>query len=261
VANSDATRAKGRACGRSLFARGRTRTRKKHARDDIARERGAVTRPATRQVLEELQSRPVSNDKDRKEVLEILKRMRDQEIGEDGRDVEEDEEEEHGGGNGGRGGDPLEGLLEGLEIDEGTEWADLTPEQQGAFQKAAAGGLLASLVDVWDPWWMHGRGTVLPMDGEEAGQEESASRPPPIPAAIPSLSTLTSKQPSELLAYGLVDIMWSYAKCQRWCNGEAASDPSVSQPRSDAHPIRIQTPCYSLVARRGQGIVNTPLGL
>jgi len=236
VANSGATG--GETHAGTLFLHGRTRTRKKRTRYDIAREWGAVTRPTTRQVLEELQSRPVSNDKDRKEVLEILKRMRDQEIGEDGKTVEEDGDED-GGDNAGGGGDPLAGLLEGLEIDEGTEWADLTPEQQRAFQKAAAGGLLASLVDVWDPWWMHGRGTILPMDGEEASQEESASRPPPVPEAIPPLSTLTSKQPSELLAYGLVDIMWSYAKCQRWCNGEAASDPSVSKPRSDARPIRI----------------------
>lgn len=53
------------------------------------------------------------------------------------------------------------------------------------------------------------------------------SQVPPIASPIPALSTLTSKAPSDLLKYSLVDILWSYAYCQRWCNGEACRDPSL----------------------------------
>lgn len=194
------------------------------------------------QVLEELQSRPISNEKDRKEVLEILRRMRDQELDQPVGGIASSSRSGGDDDDGDAEDDDLGRALQGLELAEGIEWADLTPAQQHAFQKAAAEGQLSSLVDVFDPWWRRGRGTVVPVGG--GGSEEAvACRPPPIASPLPPLRTLTSKEPSELVSYGLVDILWSYARCQRWCNGEASTDPSVSLCQCRCHHDRWDASC------------------
>jgi len=65
--------------------------------------------------------------------------------------------------------------LEHMNLDEGTDWVHLSPEQQSAFIKAVESGKLADLVEPWEPWWMSS-GAVLESEAHHPNQPRSEAR-------------------------------------------------------------------------------------
>eukprot|EP00961_Rhodomonas_salina_P302906 3941019-Rhodomonas_salina.2 len=80
----------------------------------------------SRQVVDEIQSQPVASEEQRRGMLEILKRM------------QAENEEAESAGESEQGKCPTELLgtaLENVELDENTNWADLSEEAKKAFMK------------------------------------------------------------------------------------------------------------------------------
>ncbi|XP_077248514.1 HIT-type Zinc finger family protein isoform X2 [Tasmannia lanceolata] len=111
---------------------------------------------------------------------------------------------------------------------------DLSPEEMKQFQRAVASGELGKMIEPWNPWWLKpsartislshkGTQLVSPfLDGQEMAQ---LSEIPPGPASPPQpVSKLISTEPSPLLSFHLIDIVYSYCFTLRLYNGDWQSD-------------------------------------
>lgn len=139
---------------------------------------------------------------------------------------------------------------------------DLTSEEQQAFQNLVASGDISHLVAPWQPWWVlpeaadlqlgptgqklvaevddataTGDGTSTSIQGCSAERQTSVDARPfhiapadasttfPSPPAqpLPPLSSLIKTQPSPLLKYQLVELLFAYCFVLRHFNGDPAS--------------------------------------
>ncbi|KAI4303617.1 hypothetical protein MLD38_039225 [Melastoma candidum] len=176
-------------------------------------------------VVEELrQARP--DDATKRKMLDILKRLHAEEE-EDGMDE----------GDFGMSEETVQKILSGGPI----SLNDLSAEERKRFQRAMASGELSKMIEPWDPWWTKpsarmirlgpgGKRLVQPLASEEASgssksKEDSEEEFPPGPdSPLPSLSKLTTTEPSPFLAIHLVDIIYSYCFTLRLYNGDWQSD-------------------------------------
>lgn len=128
----------------------------------------------------------------------------------------------------------LESLLSSLDI------SDLTPDELQSLHRAATTGQLSHLIEPWVPWWQApeakelrlgagGTAIITPLCGDGAEGITIAShylpRPPSSP--LPPISTLTSTQPSAMLRYHVLDILFSYCLVLRTFNGDVHSPDTV----------------------------------
>jgi len=84
---------------------------------------------------------PVNSPEEKRQMLEILKRL--EERGED--DVDE----------GDKGTQSLEERLAGLDLEKETDvvWQRLTPSERREFQEIVTSGKMGHLLSVYTPWW------------------------------------------------------------------------------------------------------------
>ena len=84
---------------------------------------------------------PVNSPEEKRQMLEILKRL--EERGED--DVDE----------GDKGTQGLEERLVGLDLEKETDvvWQRLTPSERREFQEIVTSGKMGHLLSVYTPWW------------------------------------------------------------------------------------------------------------
>ncbi|GAB4857650.1 hypothetical protein Ancab_015556 [Ancistrocladus abbreviatus] len=173
-------------------------------------------------VMEELrQLQP--DDASKKKMLEILKRFNSQE--EDSMDEDEPTLSE----------ETIQNVLSGGQI----SYDDLSAEEKKLFQRAVASGELSKMIEPWDPWWLKlsAQTISLGQDGvrlvQPLGKQETSGSPeddsesnftseiPPGPETpLPTISKLTSAEPSPLLAVHLIDIIYSYCFTLRLYNGD-----------------------------------------
>ncbi|XP_021757730.1 zinc finger HIT domain-containing protein 2-like [Chenopodium quinoa] len=175
-------------------------------------------------VVDEMkQLRP--DDESKKKMLEILKRFHAEDE-EDGMDEDDSTLSE----------ETIQKALSGGEIN----YDDLSAEEKKLFQRAITTGELSKMIEPWEPWWLkpsartislsHG-GTRLiqPLASEEASGSHSVENleseiPPGPETPLPSPKNLTSAEPSPLLPFHLVDILYSYCFTLRLYNGDWSSD-------------------------------------
>ncbi|KAL9251282.1 Zinc finger HIT domain-containing protein [Drosera capensis] len=163
-------------------------------------------------VLEELrQLKP--DDGAKKKMLEILKRFHSEE-----EDVMEDDVGE-------------------------IEYDDLSTEEKELFRRAVASGELSKMIEPWDPWWLKpsARTLTLSRDGtqlvkplsthdkpefsKDDAESDSANEIPAGPETpLLPVSNLTIAEPSPLIAFHLIDILYSCCFTLRLYNGDWRSD-------------------------------------
>lgn len=149
-------------------------------------------------VIEHMKSSAAS-EKDKTEMMGILKRMAD---------LEGAEDEAEGDASAAAESVPWAELLERLERGEDV-LASLPAAVRTDFERAVADGRLSEEVRAWEPWWA------------------SAARITPLPvakpAALPRLASLV-RAPSPLLAFGVVDMAHAYAVAKRLWQGDWTDD-------------------------------------
>ncbi|KAL2903088.1 Zinc finger HIT domain-containing protein 2 [Bienertia sinuspersici] len=175
-------------------------------------------------VVDEMrQLRP--DDESKRKMLEILERYHAEDE-EDSMDEDEPSLSE----------ETIEKVLSGGEIN----YDDLNTQEKELFQRAIATGELSKMIEPWEPWWLkpfartislthEGTRLIQPLSNEEPSGSHSPNHPeneiPPIPESpIPPLKNLTCAEPSPLLAFHLVDILYSYCFTLRLYNGDWQSD-------------------------------------
>ncbi|KMT12437.1 hypothetical protein BVRB_5g103670 isoform B [Beta vulgaris subsp. vulgaris] len=176
-------------------------------------------------VVDELrQQRP--DDESKKKMLDILKRYH-----------AEDEEDSMDEDELALSEETIEKVLSGGEIN----YDDLSAQEKKLFQRAIATGELSKMIEPWEPWWLKPSARTMSLSHEGtrliqplATREEASglnpdenleSEIPPGPeTSLPPLKELTSAEPSPLLAFHLVDILYSYCFTLRLYNGDWQSD-------------------------------------
>ena len=84
-------------------------------------------------------------------------------------------------------------------------------------EQAVREGKLNGLMEQWVPWWMQS-GCAIEIEEEEEEEDDgemSSRRMPRILKEIPKFSTLSRKEPSPLLPFILVGMLWSYVLTKR----------------------------------------------
>uniref|UniRef100_A0A2N9ID27 Shq1 protein domain-containing protein n=1 Tax=Fagus sylvatica TaxID=28930 RepID=A0A2N9ID27_FAGSY len=128
-----------------------------------------------------------------------------------------------------------------LSVGDQVSFDDLSVEEKKRFQRALVSGELSKMIEPWEPWWLkpsartislsnEGTQLVQPLAKQDASvplkddlESDQSSEIPPGPGSpLPSVSKLSSTEPSPLLAIHLVDILYSYCFTLRLYNGELA---------------------------------------
>ncbi|XP_066286083.1 zinc finger HIT domain-containing protein 2-like [Branchiostoma lanceolatum] len=173
-------------------------------------------------IIEELKQQRGSHEEKQK-VLEMLKRLEDQEEEEEGEDMTDEL--------------TLEDRLQGLDLDRDAEaiWDQLTDQERAEFQSVVERGMLGDMLEMWTPWWRLSQkqaslieevGTAQDTVTEETESRTNASPPPPLLSKIPILSSLLKGQPSESIKYNIVNILYCYAYVVRLHNGDHFTMPT-----------------------------------
>ncbi|KAL6906500.1 hypothetical protein ACP4OV_004101 [Aristida adscensionis] len=178
-------------------------------------------------VMDELkQMQP--EDESKKKMLDILKRLHEEEMESDSEDESAFSEE------------LIQKVMSGKEI----KLEDLSDDEIKRFRQALTSGELSKMIEPWTPWWKtpSARSISLSPDGSQLirqvsiddtaasdpmiDQESSIKEVPEGPdSPLPSLKQLTRAEPSPLLAVHLIDILYSYCFTLRLYNGDWHSDP------------------------------------
>lgn len=113
---------------------------------------------------------------------------------------------------------------------------DLTQVEREFLHSAVDSSLKGNdcIIQAWSPWWeseeakdmtLSDQGMPVVQELESTGtpSEAMSSLPKAPESPLPALSSLTSKQPSPLLMYHLVDLLFWYALILRALNGDCES--------------------------------------
>ncbi|KAL7096166.1 hypothetical protein ACP275_10G066300 [Erythranthe tilingii] len=183
-------------------------------------------------VMGELQqTRP--DEESKSKMLDILKRFHEQE------EIDSLDEEEL---DSSLSEETIQKILSGdqLNLD------DLSTEEKKHFQRAIISGELSKLIEPWDPWWLKpsAKNISLTSDGTqriqrivkeysvESENDTDSDELHEVPAGpttpLRPVNKLVSSDPSPLLAFHLVDIIYSYCFTLRLYNGDWKTDPIES---------------------------------
>ncbi|GMP96764.1 hypothetical protein CsSME_00045265 [Camellia sinensis var. sinensis] len=140
------------------------------------------------------------DDENKQKMLDILKRFHSEEemdnMDEDDSTLSEE---------------TIQKILSGYEI----SVDDLSAEEKKHFQRAVASGELSKLIEPWEPWWLKPSARTISLSREGTRLVQPLAKQ----------ETLSSTEPSPLLAVHLVDIIYSYCFTLRLYNGDWQSDP------------------------------------
>lgn len=168
------------------------------------------------------------DDETKQKMVDILKRFHSEEI----ESMDEDDDST-------LSEETIQKILSGKEF----SLDDLSLEEKKQFQRAMASGELGKLIMPWEAWWSkpsarrislsrdgmqlvkplpQQEATISPQDSAESDQLNEIPAGPETP--LPPVNKLTSREPSPLVAFQLIDIMYSYCFALRLYNGDWQSD-------------------------------------
>ncbi|XP_027563442.1 zinc finger HIT domain-containing protein 2 [Neopelma chrysocephalum] len=98
-------------------------------------------------------------------------------------------------------------------------WERLTEAERAGFRRLLSSGEAAALLPRWRPWWWRGRAPVEELGKEDEEEDDDGDGPgpprpgraPPVPTAVPPLSSLRSAPCSPLLRFQLPNALFGYA--------------------------------------------------
>ncbi|XP_027766360.1 zinc finger HIT domain-containing protein 2, partial [Empidonax traillii] len=156
-------------------------------------------------------------------------------------------------------------------------WERLSEAQRAEFRRLLSSGEAAALLlPRWRPWWWRGRAPVEELGGDDTEDEETdkpgeprPGRAPPVPAAVPPLSSLRSGPCSPLLRFQLPNALFGYAFALSLHGGDESLVPELPAAalacsaalREPRGPARFCSTAQALLsARRDARAAGLPLG-
>ncbi|XP_076366918.1 zinc finger HIT domain-containing protein 2 isoform X3 [Tachypleus tridentatus] len=121
------------------------------------------------------------------------------------------------------GKESLKTKMENLNLDDCSDlWKQLTKKEKKEFESMVAKCEFGELVSTWEPWWNKKM--------EEKLIEDLGSASPKIldVKAIPKVSDVTKRKPSDCVKYDLLNLLYGYIFICRLYNGDHAEFPSES---------------------------------
>ncbi|GAB2227793.1 hypothetical protein Droror1_Dr00009620 [Drosera rotundifolia] len=116
------------------------------------------------------------------------------------------------------------------------EYDGMSTEEKELFRRAVASGELSKMIEPWDPWLKPPARTLTlsrelvkplsthdnPESSKDDSESDSANEIPAGPETpLLTVSNLTTAEPSPLIAFHLIDILYSYCFTLRLHNGSA----------------------------------------
>ncbi|XP_022831652.1 zinc finger HIT domain-containing protein 2 [Spodoptera litura] len=161
-----------------------------------------------------------ADDESRDKMVDILKRMQDDdnidindliEYDDDDEPADSDDEEE----------DDLEKRIENINLDDADEiWNALTEDEKNEFEALINQGDVGSIMPQWEAWWMYRRDKKLVEDVDVKVDDEEALKNCPALKAVPKFESLTAVKPSPAIKSNITNVLASYAFIMRYFNGE-----------------------------------------
>ncbi|XP_026727079.1 zinc finger HIT domain-containing protein 2 [Trichoplusia ni] len=172
-------------------------------------------------VNEELTSQH-TDDESKNRMIDILKRMQDDDNIDINDLIEYDDDDEPGDSDDEAGVD-LEERLKDLNLDDADAvWNALTQDERNEFEALLNQGDVGSILPQWVPWWMYHKEKKLV---EDVGtNDEEALKSCPQLKVVPKFETLTAVKPSPAIKNNITNVLASYAFIMRYFNGEV--DPA-----------------------------------
>ncbi|XP_023942047.1 zinc finger HIT domain-containing protein 2 [Bicyclus anynana] len=182
-------------------------------------------------VNEELSSLHV-DDVSKQKMIDILKKMHDENIEDDGDILEESEN--------------IEENIEEIDSDDCSEndlhtrikdlnldnpdalWNALTEDERNEFEAMLSNGDMGPIIPQWEPWWTHRKEKKLLEEVNEANVDSNKLTECPDIKSVPMFSSLTSNKPSEAIRYNMANVLASYAFAARYFNGEVEALEAAS---------------------------------
>ena len=154
--------------------------------------------------------------------MDILNRQRGGDTGDLG-DGEEEEEFDSDDDE-----DPLDlaDRLRGVDLEDAeATWSALTAEERRQFSSLLSSGDVTSVLPDWSPWWSYKVQRKKISEINEPEDRSYVEKCPKIVKNIPEFSSLCLN-PSEVLKYGLMNILYGYAYAVRYFHGDYTDSAS-----------------------------------
>lgn len=116
--------------------------------------------------------------------------------------------------------------LDSVDLDDVDISKLLTPIELEEFRRFIKTGAQEH-VHIWIPWWQNAISAFKIEDLDKSPPSEDSTDPAPIPTIledIPPLDALTKVQPSPLVMYNLLDVIYSYCYAMKLYNGDWQAD-------------------------------------
>ncbi|XP_071842894.1 zinc finger HIT domain-containing protein 2-like isoform X2 [Apostichopus japonicus] len=119
--------------------------------------------------------------------------------------------------------------LQGVDLDADPDvvWERLTESERLEFAQILKSENLGMLVPSWKPWWMQHDAELIEvvkqegLDSISLGSSQSSTSVPKAISSIPKLSEiLKNNEPSPLVVYDIINVIFSYSLLIRFYNGE-----------------------------------------
>lgn len=157
-----------------------------------------------------------AGDESRDKMVDILKRMQDEDnididnlIEYDDEPADSDDEAEI----------DLQDRIKDLNLDDADAvWNALTEDERNEFEALLNQGDVGSIVPQWEPWWSYRRDKKLVED--VAVDDGEALKNCPELKAVPKFETLTTATPSPAIKNNITNVLASYAFIMRYFNGD-----------------------------------------
>ncbi|XP_063896445.1 zinc finger HIT domain-containing protein 2 [Helicoverpa armigera] len=157
-----------------------------------------------------------AGDESRDKMVDILKRMQDEDnididnlIEYDDEPADSDDEAEI----------DLQDRLRDLNLDDADAvWNALTEDERNEFEALLNQGDVGSIVPQWEPWWTYRRDKKLVED--VAVDDGEALKNCPELKPVPKFETLTTATPSPAIKNNITNVLASYAFIMRYFNGD-----------------------------------------
>merc|ERR1719167_87002 len=141
-------------------------------------------------------------------MMEILKKMNDEENESADSDDSEDEED-------------LEVRLQNIDLDNAEDiWDKLTKSERQQFDELVKSGDLASVLPEYNPWWCYKSVVPKIKDLDEPEDDDSFKKNCPLVFEGVADFDNICKNPSPYLRYGLLNLLYSYAYAVKYFSGD-----------------------------------------
>ncbi|XP_075984181.1 zinc finger HIT domain-containing protein 2 isoform X2 [Anticarsia gemmatalis] len=157
-----------------------------------------------------------ADDESKNKMIDILKRMQDEDNIDIDDLVEYDDVDSDDGNEIG-----LEERIKGLNLDDADAvWNALTEDERNEFEALLNQGDVGSILPQWEPWWMYHRETKLVEEVTDGGTDDEALKKCPVLKSVPKFESLTSVKPSPAIKNNITNVLASYVFIARYFNGD-----------------------------------------